>query len=221
MISVVLARACVVVVGWVVHVLSMRETVGVSRDCVVCVVGEEESIPGAVLAIVFPLLVAETLIVCLVHGPLSDVHRLLRDHSGEWPKVRSLIPRVALLVLVGSQHGEGKSTEQACPNEPPTEGLSGVISRINVREVVNEPLNRDDGDTALVPLGASTDEHREGGGKNRTENHVVHKGELILVLNVLLVLPWPPLRAGHVFPEAGRHPSVAQELVVQPVNSMK
>jgi len=70
----VLARASIVVVGWVVDVLSMCKTVRVSCDGVVCIIGEEESIPGAMLAVVFLLLVAESLVVSLIHGSLGDVH---------------------------------------------------------------------------------------------------------------------------------------------------
>jgi len=124
------------------------------------------------------------------------------------------------LILVGGEHSKGKAAEKASSNEPPPESLLCLISGVDVGEVMNEPLNWDDGDTALVPLGTSSDEHGERRGEDGTEDHVVYKGELILVLNVLLVLPRPPLWAGHIFPEAGCHPSVAQELIVQPLNIM-
>ena len=84
----------IVVVGGVIHVLSMSLGVGVAVDRVVRVVREEQTVPGAVLFVVGVLLITIGLVVSLEHGPLGDVEVLLGDHGGEGSQVGAREPGV-------------------------------------------------------------------------------------------------------------------------------
>ena len=71
--------------------------------------------------------------------------------------------------------------------------------------------------TSLVSLHAACHPHGEWCSEGSTDHSIGPERELILVLNVVSVLPWPPLGARHVLAGMETDPGVAQELVVQPI----
>jgi len=98
MVSEMISGSRVVVICWVVYVLAMSLIVGVLCGVKFGIVGEEESVPGAVLLLLGIFLVAEGLIVGLEHCALGHVHALLGDHGGEGAEVGSRVPSIHQLV---------------------------------------------------------------------------------------------------------------------------
>jgi hypothetical protein len=96
--SEVIGGSRVVVICGVVYVLAMSLIVGVMCGLEFGIVGEEESVPGAVLLLLRVLLVAEGLIVGLEHRALGHVQALLGDHGGEGAEVGSRVPSILHLV---------------------------------------------------------------------------------------------------------------------------
>ena len=133
----------------------------------------------------------------LKSSALGDVHILFGDHRGVGAVVRALIPGVHSLAGIGGVIGEGDATEDAGAEEPPSEGLTGLMSGVNIGEIVHPSLLGDDGDATLVALSASAHPHGEGCGEEATNHSVSHESELELSLGLALVFPGPSLGAGH------------------------
>ena len=96
--SEVIGGSRVVVICGVVYVLAMSLIVGVMCGLEFGIVGEEQSVPGAVLLLLGVLLVAEGLIVGFEHRALGHVHALLGNHGGEGAEVGSRVPSILNLV---------------------------------------------------------------------------------------------------------------------------
>jgi hypothetical protein len=94
MVSEGVACASVIVVSRVIDVFSVGLSVRVAIRREVSIVGEEETVPCAMLLGLSVLLVTIGLILSFEHGSLSNVELILRDHSGEGPEVRASEPGV-------------------------------------------------------------------------------------------------------------------------------
>ena len=152
----------VVVVSWVVHVLSVCLLVWVALNVVVSIVREEESVPGAGLLALLVLFVAEGLVVSLKSGALGHIKVFLGHHRREGAQLGALLPGVVLHAGVHCQGGEGETSNCTCQEEPETELLAGVMSRINIDEVMNPSWRGDCWHTTLSMLGSTSHPHSEG-----------------------------------------------------------
>jgi hypothetical protein len=94
MVSEGVASASVIVVSRVIDVFSVGLSVWVAIRREVSIVGEEETVPCAMLLGLSVLLVTIGLILSLEHGSLSNVELILRDHSGEGLEVRASEPGI-------------------------------------------------------------------------------------------------------------------------------
>ena len=126
----------IVIVRRVIDVLSMSLSVGVAVDCVVGIVGEEKAVPGAVLLVLFVLLVAEGLVVGFKHSSLGNIKIFLGYHGWEGLFVWARVPGIFLLVLINGVATNKVSSKNAGSEEPESECLAGKVTRIKVYEVI-------------------------------------------------------------------------------------
>jgi hypothetical protein len=94
MVSEGVASASVIVVSRVIDVFSVGLSVWVAIRREVSIVGEEETVPCAMLLGLSVLLVTIGLILSFEHGSFSNVELILRDHSGEGLEVRASEPGI-------------------------------------------------------------------------------------------------------------------------------
>ncbi len=214
--SVGLSWHCVEAVSGVIYVLSVSELVGVLSNGVVGIVGEEKTVPCAILLLISPLLVAVRLVVRLESCFVCDVKVVEGHHSGERTKLGSLVPRVELDVLVDSQISESNATQDASGEEMPSESLAGKVSGVNVGEIVHKSLHRNDRDATLITLSATSNENSEGSSQEASDNGIGQESELVLVLLFSSILEGPSLGTSSILSESVSHPGIALELLLEP-----
>lgn len=202
----------IVSIGRVVNVLFVRLEIRIAMDWVVCIVGEEKSVPGTVLLIFSIHLITVGLVMSFEGSLLGNVKLLLGDHSGEWSEVRAWVPWVVLLRNANSVKSKCKATKNASWKESFSELLSGQMSRINVGEIVNESLDWYDGNSTLIFLSSATKPNAERSSHYSTNNHISEESELELILLFSLILPCPSLRASHILSESHCEPWITHEL---------
>ena len=211
------ARHGVVVIGRVIHVVSVSERVWVAVDCVVGVIGEEQTVPSAVLLVVSVGLVAVGLIVGLEHGPLGDIELLLGDHGGEGLKVGSGVPGIPQLVFVNCIACEEVPTGKTQPEEVEAENLSCMVAWVQIHEIVPVLHERHSGKSSLCALHAACCPNGKWGCQNAADSSIRPESEGVLELDLTLVLPGPSLGACHQFSGMICDPGVRKELVIQPI----
>lgn len=200
--SEMIGGASVVVISRVINVLAVSLLIWVLLCFEIGIVGEEETIPCAVLLVFRILLVTERLIVSLQHSALSQIHRLSWDHCREGSQIRARVPAVILLALFNSVPSEGHASNEACAKEIPSECLSGKIAGIEINEIVNHALLRYNGNTTLISLSTASNPNGKRSCHKSSNNGIGPESELVLVLGLSLVFPGPTLGIGHILSES-------------------
>ena len=155
----------------------------------------------------------------LEHGALSNVELIFGYHCRVGLEVGTRVQSVLALVLAHGRHPEEEAAQDAGAEEPPSESLLALVSGVDVGEVVHEALLRNNGDTALISLSSAGNPDGEGGSEDSSDQRVCQEGVVVLILDIALVLPCPPLRAGHVLTEAMSHPRIAHDIIFQPIST--
>jgi len=158
--------------------------------------GPDESVPSTLLPLLSPSLIPIPLVMRLISLSLLITVEFLGNHSWVWLVIRSSQHLVPLNLSNVSDHFRKQEAPDGDGDEESSaEGLPRQLGGLHVGEIWHEALDGHDGHPASRFFHLAPSPDADGDGEGGTHHHVDHESELVIVLDLAIVLPGPPLGA--------------------------